>query len=121
MLLTRILTAIVLVVVLAMVLLLLPPTLAAGALGLLALAGAWEWAAFAGLSRAPARAAYVVACLVVMVGLWVVAGTPAGFNAVLGGALWLILRGRGERPLGHVADFEPRARIGHLDNARERV
>ena len=87
MLLTRILTAIVLVVVLAIVLLLLPPTLAAGALGLLALAGAWEWAAFAGLSRAPARAAYVVACLVVMVGLWVVAGTPAGFNAVLGGAL----------------------------------
>lgn len=87
MLLTRILTAIVLVVVLAMVLLLLPQTLAAGALGLLALAGAWEWAAFAGLSRAPARAAYVVTCLAVMVGLWVVAGTPAGFNLVLGGAL----------------------------------
>jgi phosphatidate cytidylyltransferase len=87
MLLTRILTAIVLVLVLAVVLLWLPPPLAGGALGLLALAGAWEWAAFAGLGRPAARAAYVAACLVVMSLLWGLAATPGGFQAILAGTL----------------------------------
>jgi phosphatidate cytidylyltransferase len=83
MLFTRIVTALVLVGVLAVVLLLLPPAMAAGALGLMALAGAWEWAAFAGLTRTPARAAYVAACLVVMTALWGYAATPAGLHATL--------------------------------------
>jgi len=83
MLMTRILTAIVLVLVLAVVLLLLPPAMAVGALGVLVLAGAWEWAAFAGLTRTPARAAYVAACLVVMTVLWGYAATPGGFRQVM--------------------------------------
>ena len=106
MLLTRILTAIVLVAVLAIVLLWLPSSLAAGALGVLTLAGAWEWAAFAGLTRPPERVAYVAACLVVMCVLWVLAGSPAGFNAVMGGALawwcvaflWVVLAPRHGAP-----------------------
>jgi len=83
MLMTRVLTAIVLVVVLAVVLLLLPASMAVAALGLLTLAGAWEWAAFAGLTRPPARAAYVAACLVVMTALWGHAGTPEGFRQIM--------------------------------------
>jgi phosphatidate cytidylyltransferase len=83
MLMTRILTAIVLVIVLAVVLLLLPASMAVGALGVLALAGAWEWAAFAGLTRTPARMAYVAACLVVMTVLWGLASSPEGFLQVM--------------------------------------
>ncbi len=93
MLMTRILTAIVLVVVLAIVLLLLPASMALGALGLLVLAGAWEWAAFAGLTRAPARLAYVAACLVLMTVLWGYAAAPDGFRHVMLVALlwWLVV------------------------------
>lgn len=87
MLLTRILTAVVLVVFLAVVLLALPASLALGALGVMTLAGAWEWSAFAGLTRAPARAAYVAACLVVMTVLWGFAATPRGFQAVMAATL----------------------------------
>jgi phosphatidate cytidylyltransferase len=83
MLLTRILTAIVLVIVLAFVLFWLPTALALGALGLLTLAGAWEWAAFAGLMRAPGRAAYVAACLVLITLLWGFAATGDGFRSVM--------------------------------------
>jgi len=92
MLMTRILTAIVLVIVLAVVLLLLPASMAVGALGLLVLAGAWEWAAFAGLTRTPARAAYVAACVVVMSLLWGLAATPEGFRQVMTVTLawWLV-------------------------------
>lgn len=102
MLLTRILTAIVLVIVLSVVLLVLPASLAAGALGLLALAGAWEWAAFAGLDRPAARAAYTAACLVTMGVLWVLSGNTGGFVAVMtvalawwcGAFLWVVLAPR---------------------------
>jgi phosphatidate cytidylyltransferase len=83
MLLTRILTAIVLVIVLALVLFGLSPALTLGALALLTLAGAWEWAAFAGLTRTAGRAAYVAACLVVMSALW-------GFVASEGGFRWVM-------------------------------
>jgi phosphatidate cytidylyltransferase len=106
MLMTRILTAIVLVIVLAVVLLLLPASMAVGALGLLALAGAWEWAAFAGLTRTPARAAYVAACLVLMTVLWGYAATPDGFRHVMVAALlwwlavfaWILTAPRRGRP-----------------------
>lgn len=87
MLLTRILTAIVLVIVLGVVLLWPPPPVALLALGLLTLAGAWEWAAFAGLSSHAERGGYVAGCLVVMTALWGVAATPGGFRAVMLGAL----------------------------------
>jgi phosphatidate cytidylyltransferase len=87
MLFTRILTAVVLVIVLAVVLLWLPAALALLALGLLTLAGAWEWSAFAGLARPPARAAYVAACAVLMTVLWGVAATADGFRWVMSGAL----------------------------------
>ena len=83
MLMTRILTAIVLVIVLAVVLLLMPASMAVGALGLLALAGAWEWAAFAGLTRTAGRAAYVAACAVLMTVLWGHASTPEGFRQIM--------------------------------------
>ena len=112
MLMTRILTAIVLVIVLAVVLLLLPASMALGALALLVLAGAWEWAAFAGLVRAPARAAYVAACVVVMSVLWGYASTPEGFNHVMvvallwwiGVFLWIVtIPRRGRRWMAGVA------------------
>jgi phosphatidate cytidylyltransferase len=92
MLLTRILTAIVLVIVLAIVLFWLPSALALGALGLMALAGAWEWAAFAGLTRAPGRAAYVTACLVLITALWAFAATDEGFRCIMTVTLlwWMI-------------------------------
>jgi phosphatidate cytidylyltransferase len=92
MLFTRILTAIVLVVVLAIVLLWLPAALALGALGVLTLAGAWEWSAFAGLARTPGRAAYVAACAVLMSLLWAFAATEGGFRGVMALALlwWVI-------------------------------
>jgi len=91
MLFARILTAIVLVVLLAIVLFALPPAAAVLALGTLTLAGAWEWAAFAGLSSHASRAGYVATCAVVMSALWLAAATPAGFAAVMIGALawWL--------------------------------
>ena len=106
MLLTRILTAIVLVLVLAGVLLLLPSSMAVGALGLLTLAGAWEWAAFAGLERHAERAAYLLGCLVVMMALWVLSATHAGFLAVMTGTLlwwgvaflWVVTAPRRGRP-----------------------
>jgi phosphatidate cytidylyltransferase len=89
MLITRMVTAVVLVAVLAVVLLLLPASMATGALGILTLAGAWEWSAFAGLTRGPARAAYVAGCLVVMTALWGYAATPAGLhNAMLAALAW---------------------------------
>ena len=92
MLVKRVVTALLLVALLALVLFLLPPALAIVALGLLTLAGAWEWAAFAGLTSHAGRAGYAAACAVVMSVLWAVAATPAGFEAVMSAALawWLL-------------------------------
>jgi len=92
MLLTRILTAIVLVIVLAVVLFWLPKALALGALGLLTLAGAWEWAAFAGLTRTAGRAAYVAACLVLITVLWGFVSSAGGFRCIMTVTLlwWMI-------------------------------
>lgn len=66
----RILTAVGLVVVLALVIVVLPRELAVGALGLLILAGAWEWALLAGLKNPALRSAYVIACAGAMFALW---------------------------------------------------
>jgi phosphatidate cytidylyltransferase len=83
MLLTRILTAIAVAVVLGVILLALPAPLALGALGLMTLAGAWEWSAFAGLASRASRLAYVAGCLVVMTVLWGYAATPEGFRTAM--------------------------------------
>jgi phosphatidate cytidylyltransferase len=83
MLLTRILTAIVLVIVLAIVLFWLPTGLALAALALLTLAGAWEWAAFAGLERNAGRVAYVAGCLVLMTALWGFVSSEGGFRCIM--------------------------------------
>lgn len=66
----RVMTAVGLVAVLAIVLLLLPPMYAVVALAIMILAGAWEWAALAGLESPAARIAYVGACALVMAALW---------------------------------------------------
>ena len=91
----RIMTALVLVALLALVLFALPPAAGVLALGALVLAGAWEWAAFAGVSSRAGRAGYAATCAVVMSALWLVAATPTGFAVVMIGALawWLVAFG----------------------------
>ncbi|MCU0977010.1 MAG: phosphatidate cytidylyltransferase [Steroidobacteraceae bacterium] len=84
----RIVTALLLAAVLAVVLLVLPPGLAVAAFAVLVLAGAWEWAAFAGLGTAPARLAYVALVGVVAAGLWILGSSGIG---ALTGILWVVL------------------------------
>jgi phosphatidate cytidylyltransferase len=79
----RILTAFILVAVLALVIVVLPSGLALLALGLLVLIGAWEWSQLAGVTRTPARIAYVAACAVAMGLLWQAAAQPGGFERVM--------------------------------------
>lgn len=79
----RIVTAIGLVALLAIVLLVLPPVYAVTALAAMILAGAWEWAALAGLESRLVRVAYVGACAVVMAVLWLASIGPGKFESVL--------------------------------------
>lgn len=79
----RILTAVGLVAVLALVLLVLPQPFALAGLGLLILAGAWEWSLLAGINRPLARAAYVVVCCAAMAGLWQVTGPSVDFERAM--------------------------------------
>ncbi len=83
----RILTALILVALLGVVLLWLPEPLAIGALALLVLAGASEWAKFAGLASYPGRLGYMLVCAVVMTALWVATAAPGGLETLL----WLTL------------------------------
>lgn len=91
----RILTAIGLVAVLALVLLGLPPTLAVLALAAMVLAGAWEWAALAGLEGPVARLAYIGGCALVMAALWFGTVEAARFECALSIILlgWIPLYG----------------------------
>ena len=57
---TRIVTAVVALLLLGVVLFLIPPGATELAIGLVILAGAWEWSAFLELSTKAARAAYVI-------------------------------------------------------------
>jgi phosphatidate cytidylyltransferase len=57
---TRIATAIIALIVLGAVLFVVPATVAKLIIGLLILAGAWEWSGFLGLSSSSSRAIYVV-------------------------------------------------------------
>lgn len=79
----RVMTAIGLVAVLALVLLVLPQSVAVAALAAMVLAGAWEWAALAGLDPPVARLAYVGACALVMGALWLVSAQLGRFEWVL--------------------------------------
>jgi len=78
----RIMTAIGLVAVLTIVLL-LPPAYAVVALAVMLLAGAWEWAALAGLESPAARIAYVGACAFAMAALWLGTSGLERFESVL--------------------------------------
>jgi phosphatidate cytidylyltransferase len=108
----RILTALVLVAVLGVVLLALPPALALVALAVVVLAGAWEWAAFAGLRTPPGRLAYVALVAGAMAGLWILGASAAGLAVILwvtlgwwlAAFLWLTLApGRGHPALAGLA------------------
>ena len=88
----RVATALVLVGLLAVVLLWLPPALALAAMAVLVLAGAWEWAAFARLTGAAARLAYVLAVGAAMAGLSLAAegpGWPVGILSLVA-AWWVV-------------------------------
>lgn len=76
----RVLTAVGIVAVLALILLVLPQAFALAGLGLLILAGAWEWALLADLARPFSRAAYVLLCALVMAALWYATAEPADFQ-----------------------------------------
>ena len=89
----RIVTALLLAAALAVVLLVLPPNLALAALGLLVLAGAWEWAAFAGLKTAAARLVYVALVGAAAAGLWILgSGGVQALTSILGLVLawWMV-------------------------------
>ena len=66
------------------------------------LAGAWEWAAFAGLNSATGRAGYVAVVAVTIAALWQVSGDGANLRAMLllsmvwwlVGLLWLLFAAR---------------------------
>jgi phosphatidate cytidylyltransferase len=79
----RILTAVGIVLVLALVLFVLPTPFALAGLALVILAGAWEWALFAGLSRPTARVAYLAACAAAMAALWFGTAQAADFERVM--------------------------------------
>lgn len=79
----RILTAVGLVAVLALVLFVLPEQVAVAALAAIILAGAWEWAALAGLAHPAARAGYVLACGAAMAGLWAATPDADGFERTM--------------------------------------
>jgi phosphatidate cytidylyltransferase len=76
----RVLTAVGIVAVLALILLVLPQAFAIAGLGLLILAGAWEWSLLADLTRPLARAAYVLSCALVMLALWYATAATADFQ-----------------------------------------
>ena len=108
----RVTTAIGLVALLAIVLLLLPPVYAVTALAVMILAGAWEWAALAGLESPLARTAYVGACAIAMAALWRTSMGLWRFESVLIVVMlgwiplfgWIaLLPGRSHRPLAAIA------------------
>lgn len=108
----RVITAIGIVAVLALLLFVLPPAFAVAGLGLLALAGAWEWSLLAGFDSLAARAAYLAACAAAMAALWFASAGTAAFQTTMlvtmAGWLplfaWIALApGRGARALAALA------------------
>ena len=99
---SRILTALLLAALVILVLVWLPPWAAVGAVVLFVLAGAWEWAGFAGLEGAAGRTAYLCAIGVSLAFAWWYTATPEGFVLFLKVAagwwllavLWLLTAAR---------------------------
>lgn len=79
----RIFTAVGIVAVLALIVLVLPQWFAIAGLGLLILAGAWEWSQLAGIERPLGRAAYLASCVAAMAGLWQVTALTADFERAM--------------------------------------
>lgn len=70
--------------------------------GLLLLAGAWEWAALGGLERAPERVAFVALILAGLVALWVF--EPVRFWLIGAAAFWWVLK---TVQVARVKDIDP--------------
>jgi phosphatidate cytidylyltransferase len=88
----RILTAIVLGAVLIGVLLFAPPVAVRALFGLFVVAGAWEWAAFAGCTQRAARLAFVLVIALVSIGLRALADGGMGYELLLRvAACWWLL------------------------------
>jgi phosphatidate cytidylyltransferase len=86
---TRVATALVLLAILLAVLFWLPPTVGVGFVAIVVLAGAWEWAAFAGLTRPGARLLYLLATAALCAAAWYLTAARAGWiGAMQGAVLW---------------------------------
>ncbi len=89
---TRIATAIVLAIIVLSVLFAMPPVAGVGLVALMMLAGAWEWARFAGLTRLPARLGYVLATGLAGALAWFSSGDwPAWQWLMAAAALWWLV------------------------------
>jgi len=110
----RIATALLLAGALVAVLFAMPPVAAVGMVAVVVLAGAWEWAGFAGYLRNPARFGYTVSIAVAVLGAWQLTASAAALATFLyATALWWLLAllwvvlapGRGGRMAATVAGF----------------
>jgi phosphatidate cytidylyltransferase len=98
----RVLTALLLAGLVIAALVGLPGQAAVVAIAIVMLAGAWEWAVFAGLSSTAGRMAYVAAVAVTIALLWSASGDGANLRAILlltmlwwlAGFVWLIFASR---------------------------
>ena len=104
----RVLTALLLAGLVIVVLLGLPGQVAVAVIALVILAGAWEWAGFAGLTSTAGRAGYAALVAITIALLWTASGDGANLRTILllttlwwlAAFLWLSLAsGRG----GHLA------------------
>jgi len=77
-------------------------------LGVVILAGAWEWAALAGWGAPYQRALYVLALALGLLGAWVLMQGPVGFRVIMGvGLLWWLIA------LVLVWRYQSRGTLGH--------
>ena len=88
----RVITALLLAPFAVLVILWIPHEITSLVLALLVLAGAWEWAAFAGPVSTVGRALYVTAVALVIAALWIAGASHPRFDNILYAALiwWLI-------------------------------
>jgi len=95
----RVVTALLLAGLVVAVLLWMPPVAAVAVVFVVMLAGAWEWAGFAGLTSAPQRLGYLLAVACAIVAAWRATAEPAGLVRFLQvaavwwivGLLWLVI------------------------------
>jgi phosphatidate cytidylyltransferase len=104
---TRILTALILGCLLLAALFLLPPRGTVWVLWAVFTLGAWEWARFGALDRAPARMTYAGGIALLCWGAWVLCADPRLLLSLLAGAcawwafafLWVVFAPGRQRPL----------------------